>query len=60
MNPTIVAVAIFGLTNLGALLLLVGGFKARLTNLEVWKEKAGSEIADTAGRVSRVEGHLGL
>jgi|HubBroStandDraft_2_1064218.scaffolds.fasta_scaffold1160972_2 hypothetical protein len=60
MYPVIVTVAIFGLTNLGALVFAVGGFKARLTNLEVWKEKAGSEIADTAGRVSRVEGHLGI
>lgn len=60
MNPVIVTVVIFGITNLGALLIAVGGFKARLTNLEVWKEKAGSEIADTAGRVAKVEGHLGI
>lgn len=60
MNPTFIAVIIFGLSNLGALIFIIGGFQARITNLEAWKEKAGSEIGDSISRVSKLEGRMGV
>lgn len=60
MNPTIITVALFGIANIGALIFGLGDLKARVKNLELWKEKAGSEIADTASQVAFVKGHLGL
>lgn len=60
MTPVIVTVVLFGLLHLGALVFFAGDLKARVVNLEVWKEKAGSEIADNAGKISKLEGHLGL
>jgi hypothetical protein len=58
MNSTIVTVALFGLANLGALIFAFGDIKARVKNLESWKEKAGSEIGEVRDRVSTLEGRF--
>jgi hypothetical protein len=60
MNPVIVTVVLFGMLHLGALIFFAGDLKARVKNLELWKDKAGSEIRDVCVEVGEIKGHLGL